>query len=102
MLLTIGAGGILTELIRDNVNLLLPCSPEQIESALMSLKIATLLTGYRGRPAVNMNHLINEITKISQFAVANKDQLFELDINPLIAGSETSVALDVLLRMSSK
>ena len=46
--LTVGAGGVLADLIDDHATLLLPASRAEIEAALRSLKIARLLDGYRG------------------------------------------------------
>src|SRR5439155_9900565 len=48
--LTLGAGGVLVELVHDAVTLLLPASREDVRAALASLRTWPLLTGYRGRP----------------------------------------------------
>ncbi len=48
--LTIGAGGILVELLEDSPILTLPVTEEMIRDAIAGLKIAKLLDGYRGNP----------------------------------------------------
>jgi acetyl-CoA synthetase len=47
--LLIGAGGVLAELITDSVTLLLPATREDIERALRTLRVWTLIAGHRGR-----------------------------------------------------
>ncbi|NNE51843.1 MAG: acetate--CoA ligase family protein, partial [Sulfitobacter sp.] len=51
--LTLGAGGTLTELLKDSQSLLLPASADDIDEALDALRIAPLLWGYRGAPPVD-------------------------------------------------
>ena len=46
--LTVGAGGVLADLLDDHATLLLPASPAEIEAALRALRVARLLDGYRG------------------------------------------------------
>jgi len=53
--LTIGAGGILTELLADAATLTLPTNRSDIEANLRSLKVNTLLQGYRGQPGVDLD-----------------------------------------------
>ena len=48
--LSLGVGGVLAELVRDVVHLLLPVDAADIRRALLGLRCAPLLTGYRGAP----------------------------------------------------
>ena len=50
MLLTLGAGGTLVEMLDDTAVLLLPTDPADVRSALRGLRIWPLLAGHRGRP----------------------------------------------------
>ena len=95
--LTIGAGGVLTELLEDSVTLTLPTSEIHIEKAIHSLKVYKLLTGYRGQTAADMSKLVNTIKNIAEFVVQNCGTLVELDINPLAAGPNNTMALDALI-----
>jgi len=52
--LTLGAGGVLAELLADTVSLLLPVTETDIRAALSRLRITPLLSGYRGRPGADM------------------------------------------------
>ena len=47
-LITLGAGGIYTELWRDTTYLLAPVSDAEIRDAIAKLRMAPLLTGFRG------------------------------------------------------
>jgi acyl-CoA synthetase (NDP forming) len=98
--LTIAGGGTLVELLRDATTLLLPASRGDIAEALSGLMVARLIAGYRGAPAGNLEACLDAIEAIAGFATG-ADDLVELDINPLLVGTEGTVAVDVLLRIAS-
>lgn len=97
--LTLGAGGILAELLRDSATLVLPAGREAIREALLSLRIGALLGGYRGRPPADMDALLDAVEAIAAYATAEAPRLIELDVNPLIAGPSGAVAVDALIRL---
>ena len=97
LMLTIGAGGVLTELLADTATLLLPTDETDIRSALADLKIGKLLDGYRDTDAADIDALIANILCIAKYAVANADSLEELDVNPLFATQFGSIAVDALI-----
>ena len=80
----VGAGGILTELLRDSTILLLPTDREEIERAVLNLRCAPLLQGWRGAPAADFDAIIDTVLNVQRFVLAHKDTLQEIDINPLI------------------
>lgn len=96
--LTLGAGGILTELLRDTVSLLLPVSEIQVRQALDRLAIAPLLAGYRGKPAADMGAILRAVMAVQDYVVANADCVGEVEINPLICTPDRAVAVDALIR----
>lgn len=101
LVMTIGAGGILVELLQDSATVLLPSSREVINEALGSLKAAALLRGYRGKPVADTAAAVDAIMHIQQYALSHADQLQELDINPLMvceagAGAYAADALIVI------
>jgi acetate---CoA ligase (ADP-forming) len=102
--LVIGAGGVLTELLRDTVTLLPPFTPTAIEAALARLKVSKLLKGFRGKPAGDIPALINTVLACTRYAEANLNTLVELDINPVIVrpGGHGAVAVDALIRLSGQ
>jgi acyl-CoA synthetase (NDP forming) len=82
--MTVGAGGVLVDLLGDAATLLLPVTEAGIEEALRSLRVFPLLDGHRGRPKADIPAAIEAIRNIAQFAIAHRDRLIEMDINPLI------------------
>jgi acyl-CoA synthetase (NDP forming) len=87
LVLTLGSGGVLVELLQDAQTLLIPATRAEIESALQALRSAPLLRGYRGRPAADVEALLDAIMAVQGYAVAQADSLFELDVNPLLVGA---------------
>jgi acyl-CoA synthetase (NDP forming) len=101
--LVVGAGGVLTELLRDTVTLLLPVSREELAAALDRLRVARLLKGFRGT-AGDRAAALDAITTIARFALAHEAELEELDVNPLfvLPEGEGAIAVDALIRMRVK
>ncbi len=88
LVMTLGSGGVLVELLRDSATMLLPASRAEIEAALRGLKLFPLLDGYRGRPKADLAATVDAISGLADFVLANADRIEELDINPLIACEE--------------
>jgi acyl-CoA synthetase (NDP forming) len=98
--LTLAAGGTLTEVLNDSISLLIPASPQAVESALSTLKVAPLLNGYRGTSAVNKPALMKAIQAVQNYVIAHCDHVQEIDINPLICTATDAIAADALIRQS--
>ena len=100
--LIIGAGGVLTELLRDSATLLPPFTAESIEAAIRRLKVSKLLAGFRGKPAADVPALISTVLACARYAEANLNALLELDINPVIVrpAGLGAVAVDTLIRLA--
>jgi acyl-CoA synthetase (NDP forming) len=104
LLLTVGAGGILTELLEDSRTLLLPTSRDEVAEALGTLRVARLLKGYRGGPPADIDAAVDAALAVARFAEANAARLRELDVNPLMlrAAGRGAVAADALIRMEGE
>ncbi|WEL65331.1 acetate--CoA ligase family protein [Pseudomonas sp. CBSPGW29] len=98
--LVIGAGGILVELLKDSRSLLLPTTDDAIRNALLSLRSAALLQGFRGREVADMEALVAAIRAVADYACANAGQLLELDVNPLLVNAQGATAVDALIRLA--
>ncbi len=94
-LITLGAGGIYTELWRDTVFLLAPASNDEIKRALEKMRIAPLLNGFRGKPISDTDSLIELIQKLICTALNNA--LVEVELNPVLVTTNSAVAVDVLM-----
>lgn len=97
--LVVGAGGVLVEMVKDSATLLLPTDRAAVGRALWGLKIATLIAGYRGRPAGDMAAAVDAVMAVAAFAEATRDRLVELDVNPLfvLPAGQGAVAVDALI-----
>ena len=99
--LAIGAGGVLAELLGDVATLLLPADADEVRAALLGLKIAGLLAGFRGGPPGDIDAAVAAIVAIGQAALAAPG-LLELDVNPLfvLPRGQGVIAVDALLVMA--
>jgi acyl-CoA synthetase (NDP forming) len=101
--LVLGSGGVLVELLADRALLLLPVTAAEVRAALLGLRSAPLLRGFRGRPAGDVDAVVGTILAVAHFAEVNAERLVELDINPLIVrpAGHGAVAADVLIRLGA-
>jgi hypothetical protein len=95
--LTIGSGGILVEILKDAQTLIIPVDRSQIEQAVLSLKSAPLLAGYRGKPKADVKSTIDAIMAIQAYAISTSETLIELDVNPLLLCADGAYAADALI-----
>ena len=94
--LTLAAGGTLTELLDDRVSLLVPVSRDEVRGALDSLRISALLRGYRGKPAADLDAILDAVMAVQAYVAKALPQ--EIEINPLICGPDRAIAADALIR----
>lgn len=97
--LTLGAGGVLTELIADTVSVLIPASPEDIETALRRLRLFPVIAGYRGKAGADIAAIVRAVMAVQAYVEANHGRVEEVEINPLLCGTERAVAADALIRI---
>ena len=102
--LTLGAGGVFVELLRDSVTLLLPLTRADLLQALQTLQMWPMVTGYRGRPPGDVPALLDAVQAILAYAVAHADRLLELDVNPLLVLplGQGVLAVDALIRLADE
>jgi acetate---CoA ligase (ADP-forming) len=82
-IISIGTGGVAVELYRDMSHLALPVSADQVRDALQKLKLWTLLEGFRGKPAADIEALVQAAVRFGDmFLSATAVQEFE--INPVM------------------
>lgn len=90
--LTIGAGGVMVELLRDVTVLPAPTDRVTARRELSKLKIGKLLEALRGRPALDVEATVDVIVRLGfladDFYRINSSALFELEINPLLVREE--------------
>ncbi|HEV3025774.1 MAG TPA: GNAT family N-acetyltransferase, partial [Pirellulales bacterium] len=89
----VGMGGVTAELFQDRALGLPPLNERLARRMLESLRSWPLLTGYRGRPAAQLDTLVETVVRFS-YLVADFPEITELDINPLLAMHDGVLALD--------
>ncbi len=89
----VGMGGTAAEVFRDRALGLPPLNESLARRMLESLKSWPLLRGYRGKPPVNIDRLIEVIMRFS-YLVADYPEIKELDVNPLLVTPEEVIGLD--------
>jgi acetyl-CoA synthetase len=100
--LTFGSGGIFVELLKDAATLLLPVTRSDVETAFDTLKLATLINGFRGKPKGDRQAAIDAIMAVAAFAEAHRATLVELDVNPVMILEHGAVAVDAMIRITDK
>ena len=102
--LTLGAGGVFVELLRDSVTLLLPVTRADLLQALQTLQMWPMVTGYRGRAHGDVEALLDAVQATVAYATAHADRLLELDVNPLLVlpVGRGVLAVDVLIRLADE
>jgi acetyl-CoA synthetase len=94
-LITLGHGGVTTELWGDLTHLLAPVSADDVVAALGRLRSAPLLRGFRGRPAADVDALASMVVRLAD-AVVGTD-IVEIEMNPVLVGTAGAVAVDALM-----
>jgi acetyltransferase len=87
-MLTLGAGGIFVELMKDVAHCLLPVEASDVEQLLAKLRIARLLDGWRGSADSDKAALIRAIVSLCQLYLDHRDAIGDIEINPLIVMPE--------------
>ena len=96
--LTLGAGGTMTDVLRDRASLLIPATRAEVTARLKDLNIAPLLEGFRGNPPVDLDALLAAIDAVQAYVLANAERVEEVEINPLICTQDNAIAADALIR----
>jgi acetate---CoA ligase (ADP-forming) len=96
-----GMGGTLVELIRDVSVRITPLTDQDVRDMLADLRMAPLLTGYRGSPPADVRALKDLLYRISAM-VEDLPEVAELDLNPVFVRPEGQgvVAVDVRMKLA--
>ena len=98
--LTIGAGGVATEIDRDVAHLAIPFDDTELLRALRGLRLWPHLAGFRGRPPYDPLAITHAARGIAQAYVSEASVISEIEVNPLRVfldqDGTTCVALDIV------
>ncbi len=100
-LLTVGLGGLWVEVLHDTASRLLPLSRHAVKDMFAGLRGAALLTGARGRPAVDLDRVVDAVAAIVVAGQRVGDRLESLEVNPLWVAGDQVEALDALLTLTA-
>jgi len=79
-----GIGGVMVEVYNDVALRLCPIDESDALEMIDEVKGARLLEGFRGRPAADIDALIETLIQVSNLGAQLEGSLAELDINPLM------------------
>ncbi|WP_353235031.1 acetate--CoA ligase family protein [Diaphorobacter ruginosibacter] len=99
MTLTVGLGGVLTEIYKDVSHRVLPVDEAMAREMLGELKAFALLDGFRGKPRGDVTAACKAIAGFSDAVLALREQADEIEVNPLLVKplGEGVRALDALV-----
>jgi acyl-CoA synthetase (NDP forming) len=83
-MMTVGLGGVFTEVMADVSHRLLPVDATEADAMLRELKGFRLLQGYRGAPPADVGAAAQAIAALSDAALNADARVREIEINPLI------------------
>jgi acetyltransferase len=93
-----GIGGVLVEAIDDVAVGIAPLSQIQASRLLAGLRGYSILTGFRGRPPVDLDGLSGLLSAVGDLMVA-LPEIAELDLNPVLVTPQDCVAVDWRVRI---
>jgi acetate---CoA ligase (ADP-forming) len=96
-LIAAGLGGIMVELLGDTAVRLAPVDDRAARAMLASLKGHAVLTGFRGKPGVNIDALVDTVCRLSELAHDLRDVIDQIDVNPVIVSAGGVTAADALI-----
>jgi acetyltransferase len=99
--LLFGTGGELVEVFKDRALGLPPLNSTLARRMMQESRIYTALKGVRGRKAVDLARLEEILVQLSQL-ILDHPCIKELDLNPLLAGSQGILALDARVILYDK
>ena len=97
----VGVGGIYAEVLQDTAVALAPIEADQAERLLASLRGASLLSGARGRPRLDVAAAARVTAALSLFAAAHPE-VAEVEVNPLLVTPTAAVALDARIVLAGR
>ncbi len=87
-MILVGLGGVFVEVFKDSVLYPCPLAKNEAIDILKKLKSYKLLSGYRGSKPCDIDALADIMVKISNYALENKDEIKEMDLNPVFVYPE--------------
>jgi len=98
-LVLFGLGGVATEVLADRAFRIPPLTDRDAHELVREIRGAPLLLGYRGSRPANLAALESLLMRIARLA-DDLPEVWELDLNPVLATPERAVVLDARIRIA--
>lgn len=95
--MVVGAGGLYVEAVPDTRVLIAPCTLEEVHDAIGRLRIAPLLAGVRGEPAVDVDAWAKAVVRASEALADPASPYAGFDANPVMLREDGIVAVDAVV-----
>jgi acetyltransferase len=82
--IVVGLGGIFVEVLKDIAIRVAPLNSSDVQAMLHELKGEKILQSFRAQPAADIAAIIEVVLRFSRLCVDLKDEIEEIDINPLL------------------
>ena len=99
--LMFGLGGVFVEVLKDVAFRIVPLVRRDASQMIREIKGYPLLEGYRGQEPANITVLEDMLLKLSEF-IDRTPEIKELDLNPILAYSDSAVAVDARVILESE
>lgn len=92
-MIILGLGGIYVEIFRDISARLCPIAESDVDEMIEELKSHPVITGTRGKKAIDILGLKKLMLKVCKFAI--RENIAELDLNPVVFDENGGDIIDV-------
>lgn len=92
-LIILGLGGIYVEIFKDISARLCPITERDIDEMIDELKSHPVITGARGKKAINIRELKKIMLNVCKFVI--KENIMEMDLNPIVFDEKGGDIIDV-------
>jgi acetyltransferase len=98
-MLLVGSGGVLVEIVKDAALRLLPLTADDATTMVDGLKLARLLSGFRGQLAGDRAALETTALALGRFFLDHRARISDIEINPLMVRPKGGGAIAVDVRV---
>ena len=96
-----GIGGIFVEVLKDVVFRVLPITKTAARRMIGEIKSAPIFNGYRGKPPVDQNALVELLMTVSEIIEAYPE-IHEIDLNPVVVLQEGLSIVDARIILKKR
>ncbi|HTL25328.1 MAG TPA: acetate--CoA ligase family protein [Burkholderiales bacterium] len=95
----VGDGGKYVEALKDFAILIPPFDADDVRKALAGLRIAPIINGVRGEPALDIDAVAKVAIGVGRLICGAKGKIASIDLNPVMVGAagEGAVVVDALI-----